>query len=106
MKKKDKNKFHVIIESNGRYEPYDILPYLSREWGNLKPREKEAAKENLGAWVKKELQYQYWGRCEYEFLLLPWPPGRSEPTKVDIYWQALHNLELITKLFSENEGIA
>ena len=104
---KKKNSFYVIIESNGDYKPYDILPYLSGEWGKLKPRDREAAKTDIKEWVRKELQYQFWGRCEYEFLLLPWPPGKNDtPKKIDLYWQALPNLDLITKLFTENEGIA
>lgn len=106
---KEKNKFYVIIENvNTReFEPYDILPYLSRTWDNLKPKQKEEAKKDIKKWVDSKLMYQYWSRCEYEFQLLSWPEGKNDkPVKVDIYWQAKPNLDLITRLFKENEGIS
>lgn len=87
--------------------PYDILPYLSQEWGKLKPSKKKEASQDLQGWVDKELRYQFWGRCQYEMLILPWPPRDDDsPKKVDIYDQCVPNLELIIKLFKENEGIA
>lgn len=86
--------------------PYDILPYLSQEWNKLKPSKKKEAAQNLQSWVDGELKYQYWGRCEYEMLVLPWPPGHKDsPKKVDVYGQCFPNLKLITRLFAENEGI-
>lgn len=104
-----KNKFHAwILEGfrNSTPVPIDVLSYLSQEWGKLKPSGKKEAKADLQEWVRKELMYQYWGRCEYEMLILPWPPrDNDEPKKIDVYGQCLPNLELITRLFSENERI-
>ena len=106
---KSKNKFFVIIENCGKrdFEPYDILPYLSNQWSRLSPKGKQEAKADLKKWVDGALMYQYWSRCEYEILLSCWPPSdKEDPKKVDIYWQAKPNLDIITRLFSENEGIA
>lgn len=103
-----KNKFNVIIENISRngFEEYDILPYLSSEWKELKPATKKEVLLDLQKWVDRVLRYQYWGRCEYEIQLLPWPDHPEDtPKKIDIYWQASMNLPLITKLFAENEGI-
>lgn len=103
-----KNKFYVILEEGctGEFGYYDILPYLSQEWNELKPKKKEEAKKDLQEWVDKTLKYRFWSRCQYEVLLLPWPSSdRDRAKKVDVYWQASPNLELITRLFSENEKI-
>lgn len=104
-----KNKFYVWVLDFGKSipTPHDILPYLSQEWRNLKPKERGEATKDLQDWVKKKLLYQYWSRCQYEMLVLPWPTGPNDkPEKVDVYDQCLPNLELITRLFSENEEIA
>lgn len=101
-----KNKFNVVVENNQRYEPYDILGYLGRVWGELKPSQKNKALLDLQGWIDSELKYQFWSRCEYEILLLPWPPGPNDKAKkVDVYDQCLLNLEVITRLFAQNEGI-
>lgn len=101
-----KNKFYVIVEANGNFKHFDILPVLSREWSELKPKLKQEAIKNPKDWVDKELKYHFWSKCEYEVLLLSWPPRpNEEPEKIDVYWQISPNLELIVKLFSENEGL-
>lgn len=39
---------------------------------------------------------QFWARCEYEFLILPWPCNENEvPYKIDIWEQLEPNLEFI-----------
>lgn len=102
-----KNSFYVIIESNGEYEHYDILPGLSFEWSKLKLSQKNECLKDLQSWVDKELKYRYWSRCEYEFLVLPWPNcEKDKPKKIDVYWQLSKSIELITRLFKENEKIS
>lgn len=91
---------------NSTPTPYDILPYLSREWKDLKPSFKKEAKADIQEWVRKRLQYQFWSRCQYEMLVLPWPTGpKDAPKKVDVYGQCIPNLGLITRLFKENERL-
>lgn len=102
-----KNKFYVIIGdfNHNSFTHYDILPYLSNSWKKLSKKKREEITD-LKEWVKDRLRYQYWSRTEYEILLLSWPPiDNEDPRKIDIFWQCEPNLDIITKLFKENEKI-
>lgn len=82
------------------FEPYDVMPYLVREYHEQIERynaakleldeaktedEIKIAKSNIDYWnvpvtfdefkqfVKDRAQYQFWSRCEYEIILGPWP---------------------------------
>ena len=119
--------FNVIIENNGSFEPYNIMPYLQETWEEFKKKALEISKEQpqgdnsywkipqtreeFRKWIKSQLQYQYWGRCQYEILLLRWPPRTDDNNnitpdtpkkKIDIYEQCEMNLDTITDLFLEN----
>ena len=82
--------FNVIIENNGRFEPYNIMIYLKDRWVNFVKRYNEFIKdpdfdvndsywkypktfEEFKVWVDNHLKYQYWSRCEYELVLSSWP---------------------------------
>ena len=62
------------------YEEYDILPYFRREW-KIRPfgrdeKYKEipdTTKPQLREWVDAFAKYQFWSRCQYEFLMAQWP---------------------------------
>lgn len=79
-------KFNVLI-LNGydkKPEPYDVLPYFRREWRNKRGafgKEKVKTKVDLKEWILHAAKYQYWARCEYEFLIAPWPFGRKVITE-------------------------
>ena len=47
--------------------------------------------------VKKEAQYHFWSRCEYEIILVDWPCQKIED-KWDIYDQIMMNLDVVTQL--------
>lgn len=114
-------KFNVIIEDNGKFKPYDIMPYLKYSWITLIERIMEYGEgdyrkypktyEEIKEWVKNAIQYQYWSRCEYEMILSPWPSytnDRDEEVilknackKIDIYDQCMMNIDTITRLFIE-----
>lgn len=101
-----KQTFNVIIENNGKFEPYDIMPYLRNSYKYYKknPWKGEVTKDSkfdvVKKWIDDELKYQYWARCEYEMILVPWPTGTNETgKKIDIYEQCKMNLDLITELF-------
>ena len=77
---------------------------------------------NLKKFVKKESLYQWWARCEYEIVLGPWPYTLSpserrakeednveawkehwkkhldECQKIDVHYQVMMNLDVITAL--------
>ena len=73
-------KFNVLnfSTSNSKIE-YDVLPYF-RDMKNDRGFEydKVKTKEDLKTWIKNVSQYQFWGRCQYEFLMAPWPMGSYE----------------------------
>ena len=66
--------FNVLLYKNNKVEYYDILPYFRSEWKqeNLK---NITDKEDFKQWVIGTSQYQFWARCEYEFLMASWPFG-------------------------------
>ena len=115
--------FNVLIEDNGKFLPYDIMPYLKRTWDYFVKHSKELNSneedsywkfpktlKEIKEWVKRELQHQYWARCEYEIILSPWPsytkngqeiirPDKCR--KIDIYDQCLMNIDTIVRMFIE-----
>lgn len=76
-------KFYVLNYdiNHKKAEPYDILPYFRDRWNDkyfskekLEIR-KSKSKEIFKKWIESSSQYQFWGRCEYEFLIASWPFG-------------------------------
>ena len=47
--------------------------------------------------------YMYWSRCQYELVLKPWV-GHKKEKKVDVHWQLMHNLDLVTSILMLNLG--
>ena len=110
-----------------KFEAYDVIPYLVREYHEQIERyntakleleeakteqEIEIAKSNLDYWrvpqtfgefkkfVKDRAQYQFWSRCEYEIILVDWPCQKTEE-KWDVYDQIMMNLDIVTQLVME-----
>ena len=60
---------------------YDILPYFREEWNDKYHKEEKnkiketKSKELLRQWIINRSHYRFWGRCEYEHLVAPWPFG-------------------------------
>ena len=78
-----KNKeFKVLLMNINKntYEEYDILPYFRREW-MIRPFGRDekykkipvTTKPQLRKWVDAFAKYQFWSRCQYEFLMAQWP---------------------------------
>jgi hypothetical protein len=68
--------FNVLEFSNGTKSTYDILPYFRRVWKSKSfDKDKVKTKSDLQDWIIKAAQYQFWARCEYEFLMASWPFG-------------------------------
>ena len=127
---KEMKSFNVInYDINAReFVPYDVIPYLVNTYNervkryyeiNLKAstsktqKEFDSYKDLLEYWripktfdefkdfVKKESQYQFWSRCEYEIILVDWPCQKDEE-KWDVYDQIMMNLDTVTKLVMES----
>lgn len=131
-------KFNVLnfdITSKDKIE-YDVLPYF-RDMKNDGRFEyyKVKTKEDLKTWIKNVSQYQFWARCQYEFLMAPWPIGSYEINnklkdflsdfdisdykqsidfynilmtnmyKIDIHEQIMMNIDVITDILSEEFNI-
>lgn len=122
--------FNVInYDFNARkFVPYDVIPYLVNTYNdrveryheiNLKASKSKNQKEfnkykdvleywkipktfeEFKEFVKKESQYQFWSRCEYEIILIDWPCQKDEE-KWDVYDQIMMNLDTVTKLVMES----
>lgn len=93
-------KYNVIVWDVNRKEfvPYDIFPYLKREF--IRSKETPYTFEEYKTWIKKEAMCQWWARCEYEVILSNWP-CEDKKEKIDVYYQILNNLDTITTLFME-----
>ena len=96
MKEKIKS-FYVIIESNGTFKPYDVIPYLVSVYNDRKPKDRPKTYEEFKEFVKSWSRYQWWARCEYEIILSDWPCQRKEE-KWDIYTQLMMNHDLVTQI--------
>ena len=102
--------FNVIIWNPNakRFETYDIIPRLVDEYKALK-KSKTMQKikplpetfEEFRKFVKDESMYQWWGRTEYEIILVDWPCQTYEE-KWDIYRQIMMNLDHVTELVMES----
>lgn len=117
--------FKVLLHNFNTNSPeaYDIMPYLIRTWQKCEETDnwwpakdyqtKPSTREDFIEFVKSACRNQYWSRCEYEFLMLGWPYGKTDTledcykvikstTKIDAYAQIEMNLEVITDVFIEN----
>lgn len=98
--------FNVVIwEPNHKeFVPYNIIPYFVQAYEELKEKKyKKVPKtfDEFKEWVIDETHYQFWGRCEYEIILVDWPCQQKEE-KIDVCWQIMLNIEFITKLIMES----
>ena len=118
--------FNVIIHdiNSKTFKSYNIIPYLLSCYkeSKCKPKTFDEFKE----FIKHQSMYQWWSRCEYEIILGPWPYTTSpserydkkgeddvgawkehwkkhlnECEKIDVYYQIMMNIDVITKLFIE-----
>ena len=45
--------------------------------------------------VRRELQYYFWCKCEYEVIISAWPPNEKVPgKKIDVYSQVMMNFDI------------
>ena len=95
--------FNVICyDINKRtFTKYDIMPYLLSKYKNLKKKDRPKEFNECKDFIKKESQYQWWSRCEYEIILTGWP-NTDFHKKIDIYWQIMMNIDIITELFIQH----
>lgn len=75
--------FNVLLYDFNRREVkvYDVLPYFRTFWKDSHTKKEIVDKLSFKAWVEKMSQYQFWARCEYEFLMAPWPIGSKKTSE-------------------------
>lgn len=90
--------FNVIVEDNGKFIPYDIMPYLVRAYNeeDKKPNSFDEYKE----FIERKARYMYWSRCEYEIILVNWP-GKTKSKKIDVFDQIMMNIDIVTEILME-----
>lgn len=96
-------KYNVILWDINRREfiSYDIFPYLKRKYQESKEKEKEPKTfDEFKEFIRKESMYMWWSRCQYEILISDWP-SQSKTEKIDVHYQVMMNIDIITKLFME-----
>lgn len=98
--------FYVINENFNakKFEKYNIMPYFINSYKETLKRDRPSNFEDFKQFVINKSHYMYWARCEYEIVLKSWV-NRSEEEKIDIHWQIMMNIDLITKILMYNLNI-
>lgn len=103
--------FVLEFEWNSRKVTHvDILPLFRKEWeGREFDRQKVKSVSDLEEWITRIARYYFWSKCEWEFMVGPWPyredfPG-DELQKIDVYFQIKENIPVIAKLLAEEFGV-
>lgn len=105
-----KKKFNVLEYdfSFKRINHYDVLPYFRNQWKCKKynfDKDKVKDKNTLKEWIERASRYMYWARCEYEFLMAPWPYKQEkledDLIKIDVHQQIMMNIDIITDILFE-----
>lgn len=104
-----KKEFNVIEYNwNGKVQPYDVLPYFRNAWNSKSynfDKKEVTNKKDLKSWIERVSQYRFWARCEYEFVMLPWPYKQDDPLsegkKIDVHWQIMNNINILVDILSE-----
>jgi hypothetical protein len=89
--------FNVINwnPNSKNFEKFDVIPYFVEVYneGRKRPQTLQQFKQ----FINEEAQYRFWGRCEYEIILVDWPCQQKQE-KWDVYKQITMNLEIIAKI--------
>lgn len=102
---------------------YDIMPYLMNVyqkclltgnwWMMDDPARRPVFAKDYRVFVTRACKHQYWSRCEYEWLMLSWPVGKTDTleechkvlnssNKIDVWDQIEMNLDTVTEVFTQN----
>lgn len=119
--------FNVIIYNinSKEFENYNIISYLISCY--IKEKDKPKTFEEFKTFIENKSKYQWWARCEYEIILSPWPYISSpserydkkgendveawkehwkkhlkECEKIDVHYQVMMNLDVITNLMMDS----
>lgn len=101
--KKNIKPFNVInFEFNsGKFEAYDVMPYLVNCYKKEKKDKRPVTFDEFKKFIESKSMYMYWARCEYEVILVDWPNQKTYK-KIDIHWQIMNNIDIVTNVLMEN----
>ena len=105
----EKIKFNVLeYDWHGRKATtYDVLPYFRNTWNGKFNFDKKNVvdKKTLQEWIESTSRYMFWARCQYEFLMAPWPYKEDtlikDMYKIDVHEQIMNNIDVITNILYE-----
>ena len=105
----EKIKFNVLEYDwhDRKATTYDVLPYFRSVWKEKFNFDKKNVvdKKTLQDWIKRASQYMFWSRCQYEFLMAPWPYNEDtlikDMYKIDVHEQIMNNIDIITNILYE-----
>lgn len=111
--KKQKSFYVLTFNFNTKkVENYDVIPYLTREVKDFvksdKKKIKELTDEELKTYVDRVARYEFWARCQWEFIVISWPylsdtrVEDQDGEKIDVYRQIKMNLDVVTQLVKES----
>ena len=105
MKRKNIIPFCVIVDDVNKRDfcAHDVMPYFIRCYETTEKDKMPKTFDEFKEFVKSNSKYMYWCRCEYELVLQPWV-GHNKEKKVDVHWQLMHNLDLVTHILMLNLG--
>lgn len=86
--------------------PVNILKYVDVD--DLKKRIKKreiVTREDLSKYVDRELRYYCWGRAECEILITDLSGDINRAKKIDMYYQAKINFDLIIDYIIKKLGV-
>ena len=106
--KKELTPFYVINwDVNAqKFIKYDVMRYLVDCYKEAKKKRGKAPTtfDEFKVFVEGHSLYRYWARCEYEVILMDWPCSQTYK-KIDVHWQLMMNLDIVTKILMENVGL-
>lgn len=105
MNKRKHIPFKVIVDNvnTKQFEFHDVMPYFIRCYKETKKDKQPNTYEEFKDFVKGNSMYMFCSRCQYELVLKPWV-GHDNEQKVDVHWQLMHNLDLVTHILMLNLG--
>ena len=87
---KAKMEWYVLYESNGQeFKKCNIFEHGRFSDALEKLLKKRPTKEELSEELRHIVKYNFWSKCEWEFIISSWPPNKTQPLeeKVDAYDQ-------------------
>lgn len=106
-KKRTITPFYVInYNINAQeFDKYDVMPYLISCYDDVKRKEtKPTTFDEFKEFVKSNSMYMYWSRCQWELLLVDFPCEEIK-CKIDVHWQLMMNLDVVTSILIDNVGV-